>query len=108
MSLATGLDYPYVATANTTLQATFNDAALIPDYAKESVAAALSQGIVVNYPNPQLFAPNQVISRGEMAALFCRVSADPACVIGHPVQRSQRPNYLSQCRPLLENCAGFG
>ena len=76
VSLATGLGYPYVATAHSTLKATFNDAAFIPEDAKEAVAAALNQGIVVNYPNSQVFAPNKSVSRGEMAALFCRVNPD--------------------------------
>ena len=99
VSLATGLGYPYFTTAHATLKATFNDAAFIPEYAKEAVAAALRQGIVVNYPNPRLFAPNQVVSRGEMAALFCRISADPGLRAQAPTEAIAVPQSPDSIPP---------
>ncbi|MDJ0704774.1 MAG: family 10 glycosylhydrolase [Leptolyngbyaceae cyanobacterium MO_188.B28] len=99
VSLAIGLDFPYVATAHSTLKATFNDAAMIPDYAKEAVAAALNQGMVVNYPNPRLFEPSQVVTRGEMAALFCRASNDPSLRAKAPTDAIAIPQFPDSIPP---------
>lgn len=46
------------------------DADQIPQYAVGDVAAATEAGIVVNHPEPNVLAPNQPVSRGEMAAIL--------------------------------------
>ncbi|MFZ1028542.1 MAG: DUF3370 family protein [Limnoraphis robusta] len=51
----------------------FLDSTLIPGYATEYIAKAIQTGIIVNYPDIQEFRPNENTTRGEVAALFCRV-----------------------------------
>ena len=51
----------------------YADADTIPDYAQDEVAIATEAGLIVNYPDPKLFNPNQPISRGETAALIYQV-----------------------------------
>lgn len=50
----------------------FEDAVQIPDYAKNAIASAAVNTLVVNYPNIKQLKPNQNASRGEVAALLCR------------------------------------
>lgn len=47
----------------------YADADQIPDYARDEVALATQNGLIVNYPNVSLLNPNQPISRGGTAAL---------------------------------------
>lgn len=46
------------------------DAKDIPPYAISKIAAATTNGLVVNYPNPQILDPNKVASRAEVAAMI--------------------------------------
>lgn len=55
-----------------TLKDAFDDAAEIPNYAKNVMATATQRAIVVNYPNVRKLRPNQNATRGEVAALLCR------------------------------------
>ncbi len=71
-SLASGLKYAPAATAGDTLQAVFADAAAIPDYAKNAIAAATENSLVVNYPNVKTLNPNQPVKRAEVAAFLCQ------------------------------------
>lgn len=63
-----------IATNNseTTLRSYFDDAAEISSYAKEAIALAASQGVVVSYPQANRLRPNDNITRGETTALLCR------------------------------------
>ncbi|MBD2166740.1 WG repeat-containing protein [Calothrix membranacea FACHB-236] len=54
------------------LQQHFDDAVQIPNYARNSVAAATSGRIVVNYPNIKQLQPNKGATRGEVAAIICQ------------------------------------
>ncbi|MEM9977541.1 MAG: S-layer homology domain-containing protein, partial [Cyanobacteria bacterium P01_D01_bin.2] len=47
----------------------YQDAKDIPDYAREGIAAASAQGIVVNYPTLNQLAPNREATRAEVAAI---------------------------------------
>ncbi len=47
----------------------FSDRQAVPDWAKESISKAASAGIIVNFPNASRIAPNNLASRGEVAAL---------------------------------------
>ncbi|MBM7567176.1 Ig-like domain-containing protein [Paenibacillus sacheonensis] len=49
----------------------FGDRAKIPDWAKETIAAAVNNGIVKGYADGA-FRPNQTVSRTEMAAMIAR------------------------------------
>lgn len=48
----------------------YTDAAAIPTYARQPVAAATAANIVVNYPQVNAFNPNELVSRGMAAALI--------------------------------------
>jgi hypothetical protein len=48
----------------------YKDAKDIPTYAIGKIAAATTNGLVVNYPNPQILAPNKVASRAEVTAMI--------------------------------------
>ncbi len=69
VALATGLHLATKSTPSQTLQ-TYQDAAQIPNYATEKIAAATEAGLVVNYPNPKLLNPNQNATRAEVAAII--------------------------------------
>ncbi len=69
VSLANGLGFAPTKPSATTLQ-TYSDAATIPDYARNSVAAATENRMVVNYPNIKLLNPNQPATRAEVAAFI--------------------------------------
>ena len=69
VSLANGLNYSASQAPETTLQ-TYADASGIPNYARNSVAAATENRLVVNYPNVQFLNPNQTATRAEVAAFI--------------------------------------
>lgn len=69
VSLANGLGYVPTKPIESTLQA-FTDTATIPAYARNGVAAATENGMVVNYPNLKLLNPNQPATRAEVAAFI--------------------------------------
>ncbi|MEB3882995.1 family 10 glycosylhydrolase [Lyngbya sp. CCY1209] len=70
VSLANGLNYGPTQTVFYTLDATFDDAEDIPDYAKNAVAAAAENELVVNYPDVRSLDPNQAATRAEVAAFL--------------------------------------
>lgn len=70
VSLATGLTLTAAAPPATTLTSSFQDAAQIPVYARDQVAAATENGLVVNYPNKALINPNQLATRADVAAFI--------------------------------------
>jgi hypothetical protein len=70
--IASALNLPTPKSPEATLKDAFDDAAKIPNYAKNVMAAATQRAIVVNYPNVRNLRPNQNASRGEVAALLCR------------------------------------
>ncbi|MDT9313122.1 MULTISPECIES: WG repeat-containing protein [Limnospira] len=50
----------------------FDDAAAIPNYARERIAAGAIENLVVNYPEVRQLKPNQNATRGEIAAFLCQ------------------------------------
>jgi len=52
------------------LNSYYKDAEKIPKYAVEPVAAATKVKIVVNYPDPRVLNPNELLSRGSATALI--------------------------------------
>ena len=69
VSLVNGLGYTPTKSTDATLQA-YSDASTIPAYARNSVAAATENRLVVNYPNLKLLNPNQPVTRAEVAAFI--------------------------------------
>ena len=68
VALATGLNLTTNSTPTQTLQI-YQDAAQIPNYATEKVAAATEAGLVVNQ-NTQLLEPNRDATRAEVSAII--------------------------------------
>lgn len=69
VSLASGLRLSPKTQITDTLKV-FRDAAEIPTYAVNGVAAATEKSVVVNYPNVSYLNPNEVATRGDVAAFI--------------------------------------
>ncbi|MGF1569241.1 MAG: family 10 glycosylhydrolase [Nodosilinea sp.] len=74
MALAAKLGADYAIAANTLINDSLRDGPQVLDYTREGVAAALTQDVVVNYPQADQLNPTQRLTRGEAAALVCRAS----------------------------------
>lgn len=72
VALVSGLKYKVSATPREILNKYFDDAAQIPSYAIEAIAAATEKRLVVNYPNVKRLIPSQNATRAEIAAFICR------------------------------------
>ncbi|AFZ25630.1 putative S-layer protein [Cylindrospermum stagnale PCC 7417] len=48
----------------------YQDAKDIPQYATGKITAATANGLVVNYPNPEMLAPNKPATRAEVVAMI--------------------------------------
>jgi hypothetical protein len=70
--LAGAKNYTIPSNPEGTLRQYFEDGAQIPNYAKNAIASAAVESLVVNYPNVKQLKPNQTATRGEVAALLCR------------------------------------
>ncbi|HEY9619911.1 MAG TPA: S-layer homology domain-containing protein, partial [Crinalium sp.] len=71
VSLANGLKLP---AADSGLLNLYDDADAIPAYAKDAIARATAQRIVLNYPNLRQLIPNGFATRGEVAAMVYRAT----------------------------------
>ncbi|MCU0523298.1 MAG: S-layer homology domain-containing protein [Elainella sp. Prado103] len=85
VSLSNGLGYANSNDSGRTLQV-YNDAAAIPGWATNSIAAATEKKIVVNYPNVQTLNPNRAATRAEVAAFIYQalVSSGKTAAISSP------------------------
>ncbi|MBD2774876.1 DUF1565 domain-containing protein [Iningainema tapete] len=83
VSLANGLG---LTAQNQTVLSVYTDAAQIPKYATDSVAAATARQLVVNYPTIGQLSPNRQATRAEVAAFVYQalVNAGRAQVIASP------------------------
>ncbi len=102
VSLANGLNYSASQAPETILQ-TYADASGIPNYARNSVAAATENRLVVNYPNAQFLNPNQTATRAEVAAFIYQslVRSGQANAIASPYivgQTTPTPPVQNQVR----------
>jgi hypothetical protein len=70
VSLVTGLDLSPPEQVATVLNTTYQDAAQIPEYARNQVASATVNQLVANYPNIALLNPNQLATRADVAAFI--------------------------------------
>ncbi|MEM9006365.1 MAG: S-layer homology domain-containing protein [Cyanobacteria bacterium P01_F01_bin.86] len=71
VSLASGLSYE-VPTEPEAVLTQFDDASEIPDYAVEAIAAVAHAGLELTDPETQEIKPNDLITRGQLAALLCQ------------------------------------
>ncbi|MDZ7956150.1 S-layer homology domain-containing protein [Nostoc sp. DedQUE09] len=69
VALVSGLNLKAPTSPNQIISV-YKDAKDIPPYAIAKIAAATTNGLVVNYPNPQVLDPNKVASRAEVAAMI--------------------------------------
>lgn len=90
MALAAKVNTGFEITANTTLNHSLVDGAQVPPYAREGAAAALAQGVMVNYPEANRLKPTQRLTRGEAAALLCRAAPDS------DLRRTIAPAWVAQ------------
>ncbi|MFP4121796.1 S-layer homology domain-containing protein [Coleofasciculus sp.] len=70
VALVSGLDLSAPDQSTALLNQAFQDAAQIPDWAQNSVAAATVNQMVVNYPNVAFLNPNQTATRADVAAFI--------------------------------------
>jgi parallel beta-helix repeat protein len=71
VALANGLKLP---AADANLLSLYDDAAAIPVYARDAIARATAQRLVLNYPNLRQLIPNGFATRGEVAAMVYRAT----------------------------------
>jgi S-layer homology domain len=69
ISLAKGLNLPLPASSDTVLKS-FPDADNMPKYAREKMAAAVADGLVIKDKTPNLLKPVQNATRADAAALI--------------------------------------
>jgi hypothetical protein len=105
LAIASGLNAYFPSqSAETILRQSFNDADQIPPYARDVVAAAIEDRLVVSFPSVRQFSPQQVASRGEIAASLCQAQGSLGLVplnyvVGNPAARP--PSFFN--RPPLQN-----
>lgn len=70
-----GITCERIAAIKSALPSLFHDTKEIPSYAIDKLAIAVGAKMVVNYPNLKLLKPNQIASRGEVAAFVYQALA---------------------------------
>ncbi|MEB3178391.1 MAG: S-layer homology domain-containing protein [Nostocaceae cyanobacterium] len=85
VALTSGLNLQPTAPTNQVL-GIYKDGKNIPKYALDKIAAATQNGIVVNYPNPDVLNPNRNITRAEAAAIVYQALVKAGRV--QPIQSS--------------------
>ena len=68
VALVSGLNLPSPASPSKVISI-YKDAKDIPKYAIDRIAAATANGLVVNYPDKDIFAPNKPATRAEVTAM---------------------------------------
>lgn len=86
----------------------FSDAAKIPDYAREAIAAALNRQLLEQLKSPRSLRPQQAVTRGEVAALLCRVLEVPSTELAsHYPALSAAENTQAVFQQFLQQEAEF-
>ncbi|MDZ8258781.1 S-layer homology domain-containing protein [Nostoc sp. ChiQUE01b] len=93
VALVSGLNLKAPTSPNQIISV-YKDAKDIPPYAIGKIAAATTNGLVVNYPNPQVLDPNKVASRAEVAAMIHQ-----ALVKRGKLEAITSPNIVSRRSP---------
>jgi hypothetical protein len=97
VALANGLRlYPTGSVANTLNF--YTDASRIPEYARDSVAAATQKGIVVNYPDVAELEPSKVVTRADVAAFIYQALVNEG-VLAPISSRMEASEYIVQVTP---------
>jgi hypothetical protein len=97
VALANGLRlYPSGSVANTLNF--YTDASRIPEYARDSVAAATQKGIVVNYPDVADLEPSKVVTRADVAAFIYQALVNEG-VLAPISSRMEASEYIVQVNP---------
>lgn len=95
VALSTGLNYSVPSTPNQILNAIYDDANQIPDYARGFIAAATQQGILITSPKPRfkkrLISPSQLATRGQIAAALCQIKQLPGVANEYVVKPNSNP-----------------
>ncbi|HEY9635322.1 MAG TPA: S-layer homology domain-containing protein [Coleofasciculaceae cyanobacterium] len=94
VALAKGLGLNYSGSVTSSLNI-YRDASTIPEYARESVAAATQQGIVVNYPDVANFNPSKTATRADISAFIYQTLVNEG-VLAPISNRLQASNYIVQ------------
>lgn len=76
----------------------YKDAKDIPQYATDKIAAATANGLVINYPNPEVLAPNKPATRAEVVAMIHQ-----ALVRMGRLEKISSPNLSLNTKPLMKN-----
>lgn len=104
VSLASGLNYSGSLPPADVL-GYYRDRRAIPNYAREKIAAATEQGIVVNYPDLDRLKPNKIATRAEVAAFIYQalVNQGDAQAIASPyiVARNNSSPTPTPAQPTL-------
>jgi uncharacterized lipoprotein YddW (UPF0748 family) len=93
VSLVSGLKYTPVKPSVETVNGAFADAAGIPEYARNAIAAATEKQLVVNYPNVRAIDSNRLATRADVAAFLCQATGTVGLV---PAQ------YIAKAGPTLD------
>jgi hypothetical protein len=97
VALANGLRlYPTGSVANTLNF--YTDASQIPEYARDSVAAATQKGIVVNYPDVADLEPSKAVTRADVAAFIYQALVNEG-VLAPISSRMEASEYIVQVTP---------
>ncbi len=104
VALVSGLKYT-ASQGLALLERYYEDAATIPSYAVNAIAAATENRIVVNYPNLKRLNPNENVTRAEAAAFICRALKIP----GVPLQYIPGMDFLDfiVIQPQFEQADSF-
>lgn len=92
VALASGMNLSPTQPVGTVLSNTYQDASQIPDYARNQIAAATEQGMVIIRPQaseaPQSLQPNQPATRADVIAAICQARFDTALIPANYIARS--------------------
>ena len=100
VALASGLNLQAPTSPNQILSV-YKDAKDIPTYATSKIAAATTNGLVVNYPNSQVLDPNKVASRAEVAAMIHQALVKRGKLEAIPSQNIVRRRSPQQASPKI-------
>jgi hypothetical protein len=76
VAVVNGLDYKSSQISTQQLTKLFDDAADIPEYAKQAMATATENWLIVNYPNVRRLNPSKPATRAEVATLICQAISE--------------------------------
>ncbi|MEH2070355.1 MAG: S-layer homology domain-containing protein [Nostoc sp.] len=102
VALVSGLNLKTPTSPNQILSI-YRDAKEIPPYANSKIAAATANGLVVNYPNPQVLAPNKVATRAEVAAMIHQALVKQGKLKGISSENIVRRHSQPQASPNISS-----